>query len=145
MFKLLKNKYGNQKGFTILENIMATVILGVGLLGGMMTMQNATLNTVRHDMATLATLLANEKIESILADNSLMGYDQVDSGSYPAENLQQAYGMSRQVEVIEVSQDDLETEEEGSGLKKIAVTVSWGNSASQRVVVTTLVAQATNN
>ena len=135
MFKKLKN----QKGFTVVENILASIILSVGLLSGLMAMSNATSHTLRGDMNTVATQLANEKIEQILADKSFVNYEYLSTGNYQDEILSDAYYMQRSVVITEVNTDDLSTPEEGSGMKKVAVTVSWGNGAAEEVVVSTLI------
>lgn len=134
VFKRLKNS----KGFTVLENILTVVVLSIGLMGSMVVMQNAALNTVNGDMNTIATQSANEKLEMIMADKTFQGYDFVTSDNYDSEVLQ-TYGMSRSVSVTEVSVDDLTTPEENSGLKKVEVSVSWGEESYQVVNVSTLV------
>lgn len=131
-------KLKNQKGFTLVESIMTTVLLGVGLLGGMMVMQNSVLHTVKGDMSTIATQLASEKVESILADKAFNSYEYLDSDNYDTEQLD-TYNMTRWVSIVEVSGEDLETPSEGSGMKKVDVTVAWGDTSAEQVVVTTLI------
>lgn len=122
----------------MLEGIFSTMLLAVGLVGGMAVMQNATATTVNGDMNSTAIQLANEKIEEIMGDKAFQGYDSVTDENYQGESLSAPYyGFSRSVDVTEVSGDDLTTAEEGSGLKKIDVTVSWGNDDS--VTVTSMV------
>jgi len=130
----------NQKGFTLVENILTTTILGVGLMAGMMTMQNSLAHTVTGDMNTVATQKANEKIELIMADKSFVNYEYISSNSYGSETLDDSYNMTRTVTVTEVNAEDLTTPEVSSGLKKVVVTVSWGSSATEQVVVSTLIA-----
>jgi Tfp pilus assembly protein PilV len=129
----------NQKGFSMLEGVFTTMLLAVGLVGGMAVMQNATATTLNGDMNSTAVQLANEKIEEIMGDNEFQGYDNITDENYDAETLSAPYqGFSRSVNVTEVDSDDLTTEEVGSGLKKVDVTVSWGSDDS--VMVTTIVA-----
>lgn len=138
--KILKT-IGCEKGFTILETILTTTILAAGLMGGMVVMQNAVARTANGDLNTIATQKANEKIEEILADNQFRGFDYITDGNYDGETLEE-YSFSRTVNVTEVSSDDLTSAEEGSGLKKVDVTVSWGsdnaNADHQQVTVSTL-------
>lgn len=136
--KAIMKRLRNQKGMTLVESIFTTVLLGVGLLGGMLAMQNSVLHTVKGDMNTIATQLASEKVEQVLADRAFNSFEYLDSDNYQSEQLD-SYGMTRWVSIIEVSADDLETPEEGSGLKKVDVTVAWGNADTDQVTVTTLV------
>lgn len=137
MFQI--KKILNQKGFTILESILTTALVAVGLMGGMLTMQNATLNTVNGDMNTVATQLASEKVDVIMADKSYNGYEFVSAENYPTEDLTAPYNMDRTVTVTEVNAEDLNTPEIGSGVKKVAVTVSWGEKDNQSVTMISLV------
>lgn len=129
-------------GFSLLETILTTTVLGVGLIAGMITLQNATLNTVNGDMATVATQLANEKIDSIMADKQYLGFSHLDAeDNYPTEQLSGAYaGFTRDVTIVEVNKEDLTTPEANTGVKKIQVIVGWGNKPDQTVHVSTLVA-----
>ncbi|MBF0105102.1 MAG: prepilin-type N-terminal cleavage/methylation domain-containing protein [Deltaproteobacteria bacterium] len=137
MFKRLKD----QKGFSLIEAIFATTILAVGLVGGMLTLQNSTLHTVNADFSSIATQLANEKIEAILADKEYLGYGYLDAeANYPAEQLAEDFNaFERFVTITEVDPDDLTEPQEGSGVKKINVVVNWGEKDYQTVTVTTLV------
>lgn len=118
----------------MLEGTFSTMLLAVGLLGGMAVMQNVTATTMNGDMNSIAIQLANEKIEEVMADKSFQGYNVVADENYPGEELEAPYqGFSRNVTVTEVNSGDLTTEEVGSGLKKVDVTVSWGNGDSVTV------------
>lgn len=139
MMKKLLNKMRNHKGFTLLENILSMVIISIGLMGTMIVMQNAALNTVQGDMNTIATQYANEKVEEILADDTFQGYDYLQDGNYESEVID-GYDMNRSVQIVEVNSDDLTTVEEGSGLKKVTVTVYWDDGeADEQVIVSTLI------
>lgn len=142
--KMLKRLRQTQ-GFTILESILAATILSVGLMGGMMVMQNSLVNTVNGDMNTVATQLAAEKVDSILADSQYRGYDYLEADTnYPLESLTGNYsGFKRTVSITEVNSEDLSTPEEGSGIKQVVVTVNWGAHDSQQIAMCTLVANMT--
>lgn len=128
-------------GFSLLENILATVLVAIGLMGGLLALQNSTLHTVNSDLSSIATQLANEKVEAILADKEYLGYDYlVAESNYPTEQLaDDLSGFERTVTIMEVSAEDMTTPEEGSGVKKVNVVVNWGNKDYQTVSVTTLV------
>lgn len=132
-------KIRDQKGFSLLENMLAATILAFALLGGMTVMQNATANTVNGDLGTIATEHANEKIEMVIADKTYSGYDYLDTDNYPVEEDVGIYEMTRTVTITEVDPDDLTTSMEGSGVKKVEVSVVWGSAAYQTVSISTLV------
>lgn len=140
--KMKKQILKHNGGFSLLETILTTTILGVGLIAGMITLQNATLNTMNGDMTTVATQLANEKIDLIMADKQYLGFSHLDADdNYPTEELSGAYaGFTRNVIIVEVNKDDLSTPEANTGVKKIHVSVGWGNKPEQTVHVSTLVA-----
>lgn len=122
----------------MLEGTFSTMLLAVGLLGGMAVMQNVTATTLNGDMNSIAIQLANEKIEEVMADKTFQGYASVLDEKYPKEDLSAPYqGFSRSVTVTEVDDGDLITEEPNSGLKRVDVTVSWGGDDS--ITVTSMV------
>lgn len=129
----------NCRGHSILENILTTLILSCGLLGGMSVMQNSTLAALNGNMSTVGAELANESMESILADREFMGYGVVANQNYLSGELGAPYsGFTRTVTITEVSESDLTTPQLGSGLKKVEVTVDWGDGADEQVQVVTL-------
>lgn len=142
----MKKTIKNENGFSLVEASMSTVILGFAFMVGVATMNNATIASANLDSQVIASQLANEKVEMILADNYLKQakYAYITEANYPDENLN--YGNSnnaykRSVDVTEVSPNDLSAAQANSGMKRIDVTVSWGNQGYQKVKVTTLVTQ----
>lgn len=134
----------NQSGFTFLEMILTTVVLSVGLWGGMALFHNATLHSLDNDSRVIASELAGEKIESIVADKTFRGYGWIVGANYPAEVLVPPHqGFTRSVTITEVNPNDLTTPMAGSGYKKIDVQVGWGNQGFQSVVVSTLLTDYT--
>ena len=136
MTRILKS----QRGFSILENMLSMVIVAAGLVGGMVTLQNASLNSMHSDRGSIATQLANEKIETILADKQFNGYDTLTNLAYGSESFSgELGGFTRSVNIYEVSADDLTTPTEGSGLKRVEVIVNWEDQNEQQIHVSTLV------
>lgn len=140
MKKILKN----ENGFSLMEASMSTVILGFAFMVGVATMNNATIANANLDSRVIASQFANEKIEMIMADNYLQPtkYSYIVAANYPDESLK--YGttngaFTREVDITEVSSSNLNTPLAGSGMKKVEVTVSWGNQNYQKVKLTTLV------
>lgn len=130
----------NEAGFTFLEIILTTTLLAVGFAGGFALLQNTTNNSLENDMRVIASQLASEKIETIIADKTFKTYDWILPANYPVENLNAPYsGFTRTIDILEVDPADLATAQPGSGYKKVDVVVSWGALPSQAIRVTTLV------
>ncbi|EKD50773.1 MAG: hypothetical protein ACD_62C00431G0005 [uncultured bacterium] len=140
MFKWVKNN----AGFSLLEATLAVVIISTGMLAGLSVLQSNVVASVSMERNTIATQLANEKMEVILADNKYRGYDYAtNTVNYPAEELAGSFnGFTREVEIVEVNTDDLTTPAVGSGLNKVVVTVSWADNEDSQVQISTLIANA---
>ena len=131
--------FKNEAGFTFLEIILTTTLLAVGFWGGFALLQNTTNNSLENDMRVIASQLASEKIETIIADKTFNTYNWVVPANYPVENLNAPYsGFTRSIDILEVNPADLTTAQPGSGYKKVEVVVSWGALPSQAIRVTTL-------
>lgn len=142
----MMSKIKNQKGIALLESILATVLLSLGLTGGLFLMQNATSASIKTDYSIIASQFANEQLETIIADKSLSAdkYDGIVNANYPNESI--TYGgingaFVRKVNITEVDTTDLTTPDAGSGMKKVDVTVEWNNGSAQKITVSTLVAE----
>ncbi|MCP5464154.1 MAG: hypothetical protein H7A33_03925 [Deltaproteobacteria bacterium] len=134
--RFIKRLLKSNKGFSVVENIMATTIMAVGLMGGMVVMQNSVLSAVQGDQNTVASRLASEKLEQLMADKEFLGYDYISDGNYGDETV---LNFERSVDIAEVSSDDFATASAGSGLKKVTVEVTWGDADYEAVRVSTLI------
>ena len=83
-------------GFTLIEMIMAIVIIGIcgsGLLAAFSTI--TAKNRIQPYDLTAGTALAQEGLEKILADkrnpNTGFGFSRIVAANYPAENLAGGY------------------------------------------------------
>lgn len=133
-------KIKNSRGFTLLEAALTTVVLGIGLTGSAMIFDSANTTTMNSDIKIIASQLASEKIESILADKAFDGYDAVTSDAYTSEELDGDFsGFVRSVEIYEVCETDLTTPAEGSGIKNVSVTITWGEEDTETLTISTLV------
>ena len=120
------------------------LIITIALLSGAMVINTSVIASVNTNFRSIATQLANEKIEQIISDSYLQSnnYSYINQGNYPAETI--AYGSSnsaftRTVSIQEVA-SDLQTSQVSSGYKSIDVTVAWGNQTTdQQLTVSTLV------
>ena len=130
-----------QAGFTLIETILTTLLLGIGLMGSLNLLQSSANASLENDARVTASHLADEKIETIIGDKTFQGYDFITAANYPDESpLDDPYdSYTRSVTITEVDGSDLTTASAGSGIKKADVTVSWGESAYQSVTVSTIV------
>ncbi len=135
MFKRIKNN----KGLSLVETILTVIIVTVALLSGLSTFQTGVSASVKLERSSIASHLANEKIETIMADKEFLGYSYAsDDSNYPTEELLEGY--TRDVYITEVDSTDLSTPQPGSGINKVDVVVSWANAEEDQVVITTLIA-----
>jgi len=113
--------------FTFIEVIIALVIVSVSLLG-LLELHMKSIRTIeRADAACQAVLLANEKIEEILAD----GYPQNGGdGGTVERNAMTFYWRS---DVGDVQLPQLNWTNLG-GLRKIVVDVGWKQAAGRKTV-----------
>lgn len=132
-------------GFTMVETVLSASVIAMACLGNLMIIQNTYQANITTSHQMIATQLANEKIETVIADRSLqpLSYDFVTGSNYPADTIN--YGaqtgvFSRTTTVVEVA-EDLSTPTPNSGIKKVDVAVSWGNLPHEKVTVSTLVAK----
>lgn len=132
----------DKKGFTLLEAVLAVLILGIGFFSSMLLIENISISTINTDRNIVSAQLANEKIETIIADKKFKGFSYVDTANYPMETLAGPYaGYKRKVFVSEVQPGDLFTPMPGSGIKRVLVTVFWGSTAAEQVTITGMVSK----
>lgn len=132
-----------ESGFSMVETILSSLILSVSLGTSVLLMQNVSQANVNATYQVAACQLANGKLETIIADNSLSAdqYAHIVSANYPNELLDyrsQVNFFTRQVSIAEVA-EDLNTPQVGSDIKRVRVTVSWGTQPFQKVTLATIV------
>lgn len=131
-----------QRGFSLVEAVLTVLILAIGFMGSLVVTQNITLNALNSNKNIVGVQLANEKLETIMADKQFRGFSYVDNSHYIIESLTPPYnGYSRSVNIVEVQPADLLTPMTGSGIKKVIVTVVWGSLSHQKTVVTGMVSK----
>jgi prepilin-type N-terminal cleavage/methylation domain-containing protein len=132
--RIHENSNINNQGFTLIELVMVIVIACVGMFPLISMFANATANSVQPELATKAVFLAQERIETVLADYRYTGrgYDYIVAANYPAEASIPGFpGFSAGVSVsVEMLYD-------GVTCKEVSVSVS--NPAIPSVSLTTWV------
>ena len=94
----------NQTGFTLIELVLTVIIVGICFLSLVAVFSTSLVGSSDSEHTTIATFLAQEKMEQILADKNGRGYGYIVNSSYPAENPVPGYpGYSRSVIIAEMS------------------------------------------
>ncbi len=107
----------NNKGFTLIEVLVAMVILSVGLLGTAALITGIINGNKVSNRITTATVLAQDKMEEI------KGLDYSSVVSEPKSSLPSPYDQyERQVTVIDPSPS--------ANMKTVTVTVYWESNKS---------------
>lgn len=131
---------GRGKGFTFIEAILAMLIIGIGCTGLMTAFTVVNRQSGDTQMTVTAAFLAQEQMERIVADKIYRGYPFIVPNNYPPQVLPVPFERySRSIVIQEVAPGDLRTNQGGSGLKRVDITMQWGAAATQQVQLSTLV------
>lgn len=142
VIKRLRQRAQNTRGFTLVDTILMMVVVGIGVSGLMAYFISVNRQAMNSNMTVAASVLAQERIDQVVAAKVYQGYNFVVAANYPNENLGGAFaGYSRTTQIQEVNPADLTTAQVGSGLKRIDITVQWSAAPADRVILTTLVTQ----
>ena len=131
-------------GFTLIEVIVAIVILAIGVPSILWALRDSHVRRVDPINFSRARWLASEKIEDILADarSTTRGYGYLVNANYASESPVSGFtGFTRSVS-ISVCDDNL-VAGTGTGFKVVAVTVGCvdGRGASRSVSLSGVVAE----
>ncbi len=138
MSKYLLDKLKILDGFTLIELVLVIVVASIAF-PGMLTMYNFIYtNSADAEFMTIATLLAIEQMENILADKAGSGagygYDAITSAKYASVNPPAPFnGFTRTVSVTNVNINN----NPSYPAKQIVVTV--GHPKIPNVVIQTLI------
>ncbi len=121
----------NNRGFTMLEILIATVILTIGLLG----VAGLTIGTIKGNLysknVTTATVISQGRLEDIQRD----GYIGATTTNFPAGPDAIAMGG-----VIFSMETDIQDPAPDQNMKIVTVTTSWDNN-TRSVVLSTILAK----
>ena len=126
-----KNAGKNRKGFSLIEIMVAIMILGTSYIGIIQAFPYAMSIIKTAENETIASFLAQEKIEEI----NQMTYAEVTTGAIETRHRlggsgDKLYHFERQTDVVYVD-SDLNDSVSDTGLKKIITTVYYTNSISK--------------
>ncbi|MCX5688430.1 MAG: type II secretion system protein [Planctomycetota bacterium] len=133
------------RAFTLIECVVAIVILGVATPGMFMALRAAANNSMAGIQASRARWLIQDKLEDIIADrhSASRGYSYLTSSNYPAEATIPGYpGFSRSVTLAATNAG---LSAAGTGYLKVTVTVSYSdwNATSRSLSVATVLTDYT--
>ena len=95
----MKRGKGATAGFTLLEVLVATLIMGIAVAGALQGISTAARNAARLTQYDRATILARQKMDELLASTSLFGSG--DGMFNPAQTGGAAVGWHAQITAIE--------------------------------------------
>lgn len=113
------------RGFSLIETVVAIVILSVALPAMLWTVREAHVQRVNPMLLSTARWLVVEKLEDVIADrhSTTRGYAYLVAGNYPAENPVAGYpAFSRSVSFNETLADLVTS---GAGYMNITVEIGW--------------------
>lgn len=112
-------------GLTLIETIVAMVVLAVAVPGTLWAIRDAAVQRVAPLRSSKARWLVTEKLEDIVADrnSTTRGYAYVLTGNYPSEASISGFpGFTRTTTIAETAADLVSA---GTGYKKVTVSVGW--------------------
>lgn len=145
-------------GFTIIETVLAISLVGAGLIGLLLAHQGASSSALLADQAIIASALARETMEKILAQRDCnetgCGYASTltsinTSNAYDANPPTGFTGYAIDATALEVNPDNDNTTDDfldaqsGSGYARITVQVSYSNG-QKSLKLTTLITDYPN-
>lgn len=139
----LDHRGRTQDGFTLIEMVMVIVVLGIIGTGILMYFAGMG-STADRALMIQATSLAQEKIETVIADKKANGFNSI--VSEPAAPLSAPFDrFTREVQVWCVQEADLDTPggtmpnctDSDIRAKRVRVVVSWPSGEADFVTVVT--------
>lgn len=125
------------RGFTLIETILAIALLGIASMGLWAAFYTTVRSSGASEMMVTASFLARQQLEKVIADKKFQNlhYDYIKNANYPNGQLPPPYSaFSRMTGIREVNPDDLITDSNNSGYKRVEVMVLWNDGTQQRSV-----------
>lgn len=144
MCGLIRHHTARQRGFSLVEVVVATAVLAIGLITLIGLLPFAIKANKKAESQSLASTYARTKLEQLLASP----YDEIGTGTIePRAKISNdpsnsAYALERQT-VVTFIDSNLSTTNSDQGLKKITVTVYWPKppTGSSSLTLSSILAQ----
>lgn len=125
---------------TIIEVVMALVILGIALPPLISSFADASMQSIHPSNTTVAAFLVIDRMEEVVArryrgiDSGVTGYDAITTVNFPDEVPVPGFAaLERRVTIAEVD-SDLNPSGTQVGYRLVTVTVSWNGGGDQLVI-----------
>lgn len=140
-----------EQGFSLVEAVLTILFIGIGVIGVMTVFRGSTASALKADQTVVASNLAREVYERMLADRLGQGYDTMVlngashycNGSFGGNFS--GYSCAATFQEVTApsapdgdSNDDFSTPDSGSDCIRVTITISW-NGGSDSVEFVSLI------
>ncbi|MDO8462060.1 MAG: hypothetical protein Q7S98_04270 [Deltaproteobacteria bacterium] len=135
----MRNGPFQESGFSFIEAILVTVVIGFGLVGLMTVTSNVFTTSLQTDQSTRAVYLASEKLEQLIAQRELSGYNSINVGT-TNENPVVGFVNFNRITIISrvaLSGNSFIPSANDVGYKQIQVSVTGSGQAIQLQTIVT--------
>jgi prepilin-type N-terminal cleavage/methylation domain-containing protein len=115
------------RGFTLLEVVVAMLLLGIALVGLMALQIRSVRSNTFSNCMTVASCLARNQIESLRARSSA-DWDSLADGTF-SEPVSDADLDTRSTRMVYTREWKIDTDPDGR-MRRVSVTVSWSQDGS---------------
>lgn len=127
----------NKRGFTLIEALLIMTIIGASFFGLGLIFSNIDQQALSSDLTVMATQLARERMEEVIAVKASGGYSSLSSEG-PTAVTSGEWDFSRSVVVSYISPSDFSTSFADTGYKRVVIQVDWGSGSGQSISLQTI-------